>query len=161
MCCQHAIVFGELRLCVRVWFICLQRNLTTPFCLFPASKEAVLKVESWGSRLREAMQNYIRKSDEAREVYHGKSRSARMAQKIQEEAERQAQIGGITRAALLPESRLQKLREATARAREEELQSSLAYRSALDVVSRKQNELYTVRLPRVMEELQRLVEEVM
>jgi hypothetical protein len=99
------------------------------------------------------------KCEEAKESYYGKARSARLAQKILEEAERQSQIGGITRAALFTESRLSKLRESATRSREEEAQSALAYRDALDLVAKKQSELYTVRLPRVLDEVQRLVEE--
>ncbi len=71
-----------------------------------------------------------------------------------------AQIGGITRAALLTESRMAKLREAAQRTKDEEIQSGVAYRASLDVVARKQNELYTVRMPRVLDEAQRVVEEV-
>jgi hypothetical protein len=107
------------------------------------------------------MAGYIRKSEEARETFHSKSRSARLATKILEEAERQQQLGGITRAALLTESRMAKLRESASKAHEEETQSGLAYRAALDVVSRKQNELFTLRMPRVFTEMQRMVEEVM
>jgi hypothetical protein len=42
---------------------------------------------------------------------------------------------------------------------DEEVQSAAAYRVALELVARKQSELYTVRLPRVLDEVQRLVEE--
>lgn len=53
-----------------------------------------------------------------------------------------------------------KMREAAQRAKDEEIQAGVAYRTSLDVVARKQNEFYTVRMPRVLEEAQRVVEEV-
>lgn len=128
-------------------------------CVAAATRDAAAKVDNWGSRLADAMNGYIRKSEEAKDVFHSKSRNARLAAKILEEAERQAEKGGYTRAALLTESRMTKLREAALRAHEEEQQSGLAYRVSLDTVAKKQNELYTVRMPRVMMELQRLVEQ--
>ncbi len=124
-----------------------------------STQEAADKVDHWGNRLCTAMANYIQKSEEAKESYHSKARSARLAQKFVEEAERQSQLGGITRAALFTESRVAKLRDSASRARDDEVQAAAAYRAALDLVARKQSELYSVRMPRVMDELQRLVEE--
>ncbi len=53
------------------------------------SKEAAAKVVSWGTRLSEAMETYVRKAEDAKQDFHQKSRSARMAHKILDEAERQ------------------------------------------------------------------------
>lgn len=55
------------------------------------SKEAAAKVETWGARLSEAMENYVRKAEEAKQDFHQKSRSARVAYKILDEAERQGE----------------------------------------------------------------------
>ncbi len=123
------------------------------------SEEAAAKVETWGTRLSEAMANYVRRAEEAKNNYHSRARAARMASKILEEAEKQSQIGGITRGIILTSSRMDKMKEAAEKAKEDEIQSAQEYRLALELVAKKKNELYSIRLPRVMAEIQRLVEE--
>jgi hypothetical protein len=123
------------------------------------SEDAAGKVEVWGVRLSEAMANYVKRAEEAKNTYHSRARAARMATKILEEAEKQSQIGGITRGIILTSSRMDKMKEAAEKSKEDEIQSAQEYRVALDLVAKKKNELYSIRLPRVMAEIQRLVEE--
>jgi hypothetical protein len=106
-----------------------------------------------------AMANYVRKAEESKSAYYSKARGARMASKILEEAEKQSQIGGITRNIILTSSRMDKMKEAAEKSREEELESAKEYRAALELVAKKRNELYSIRMPRVMTELQLLVEQ--
>ncbi len=105
------------------------------------------------------MANYVKRAEDAKSVYHSKARGARMASKILEEAEKQAQIGGITRNIILSVSRMDKMKEAAEKSREEELESAKEYKAALDLVAKKRNELYSIRMPRVLTEIQLLVEQ--
>jgi hypothetical protein len=99
------------------------------------TEEQAAKVEAWGVRLTEAMNNYVKKAEDAKSVYHSKARGARMASKILEEAEKQVVIGGITRGIILTTSRMDKMKEAAEKAKEEELESAKEYRVALDLVN--------------------------
>lgn len=56
------------------------------------------------------MSGYVKRAQLAMEEYHGKSRASRLQAKVLEEAEKQAQIGGIARAAVLTSSRMAKLK---------------------------------------------------
>jgi hypothetical protein len=123
------------------------------------SEEAAGKVEVWGVRLSEAMANYVKRAEDAKNTYHSRAKAARMSTKILEEAEKQSQIGGITRGIILTSSRMDKMKEAAEKSKEDEIQSAQEYRLALELVAKKKNELYSIRLPRVMAEIQRLVEE--
>ena len=123
------------------------------------TQEIANKTDSWGSRLADAMSNYVRKAEEAKNDYHNKARACRYQQKILEEAEKQSLIGGIARSAILTGSRMTKLKEAAEKARNDEVQSAKEYKEALELVARKQNELYTLRMPRVLADIQKQVED--
>lgn len=94
------------------------------------------------------MANYVRRAEDCKSVYHSKARGARVASKILEEAEKQAQIGGLTRNIILTSSRMDKMKEAAEKSTQEELDSAKDYRAALELVAKKRNELYSIRMAR-------------